>query len=100
MQREWGQLVVKIACSRLTMMSTVGAGQPINIGQRHDVLADKTLIERTGGRLKLHHPTPREVVMVHDEPWEGNCRAETRKPHNTTGLDRDAPRTAFRTSRR
>ena len=35
---------------------------------------DNWLIEtlQGGARLMLHRPTPREVVLTHDEPWEGN----------------------------
>ncbi len=46
----------------------------IAIGTRLEPLVDEFLIERmTGGaELRMHRPTPREVVIVHDAPWEGN----------------------------
>ena len=25
-----------------------------------------------GAQRRLHHPIPREIVMVRDQPWEGN----------------------------
>ncbi len=48
--------------------------KPIDIGSRRELFVDDALIERLAGKaeLRLHHPTPREVVMVHDAPWEGN----------------------------
>jgi len=38
------------------------------------LFVDGFLIERMDGEveLRLHPPTPREVAMVHDKPWEGN----------------------------
>jgi hypothetical protein len=46
----------------------------IDIGSRRELMVDDHLIEdlRGGAELRLHHPTPREVVLVHDKPWEGN----------------------------
>ncbi len=50
------------------------ADEPIDIGSRRELFTDTTLIQQVGGQLqlRLHHPTPREIAMVHDEPWEGN----------------------------
>ena len=52
----------------------VGAAEPTNIGSRRELFTDTALIQRIDGQLelRLHHPIPREIVMVHDEPWEGN----------------------------
>ena len=45
----------------------------VDIGSRLEMFVDRFLIERMDGtHLKLHKPTAREVVIVHDEPWEGN----------------------------
>jgi hypothetical protein len=46
----------------------------INIGKRREVLWDDYLIDsnRTTATLRLHAPQPREVVMGHGEPWEGD----------------------------
>jgi len=44
----------------------------IDIGARRELFVDQYLIESVDGvRLQLHHPQPREVSLVHDEPWEG-----------------------------
>jgi hypothetical protein len=50
---------------------------PVDIGTRRELLADGHLVDRLRGsaRLVLHHPTPGEIVMVHDAPWEGNTCA-------------------------
>lgn len=49
------------------------AGETTNIGDRRELFVDNALIESMSGeaQLRLHHPTPREIVMQHDEPWEG-----------------------------
>jgi hypothetical protein len=52
------------------------AAQPIDIGSRLEPLVDDYLIESLKGvALTLHEAVPREVAIVHDEPWEGNCCA-------------------------
>lgn len=47
---------------------------PIRIDSRLELFIDKYLIEELKGnaKVKLHQPTPGEIVMVHDEPWEGS----------------------------
>ena len=44
-----------------------------HIGSRREVMADDFLVARLGegARLCLHHPVPREAVLVTDKPWEG-----------------------------
>ena len=45
----------------------------MDIGNRLELFVDDCLVERTrGAERRLHHPTTREVVMVHDAPWEGS----------------------------
>ena len=46
----------------------------VAIGTRRELFVDDYLVERMSGRadLRLHHPTPREVVFETDRPWEGN----------------------------
>ncbi len=47
---------------------------PILIDSRLELFVDKHIIADLKGEAEviLHHPTPQEVVMVHDEPWEGS----------------------------
>jgi len=44
-----------------------------DIGSRRELFVDDILVERLGGKaeLRLQTPVPREVVIVHDAPWEG-----------------------------
>jgi len=45
----------------------------LDIGSRLELLVDDFLIERFEGTaaLRMHEPVPREIVLVHDAPWEG-----------------------------
>ena len=47
----------------------------IPIGSRRELFWDEYLIdtEKTTAELKLHKPQPKEVVIHHTEPWEGDC---------------------------
>lgn len=46
---------------------------PIDIGTRRELFVDDHLIQKFDGdiSLRLNHPTPREIVITHDAPWEG-----------------------------
>ena len=59
---------------KATQQSASAADAALDIASRRELFLDEFLIEKlTGGaRLVLHRPTPREVVVVHDQPWEGN----------------------------
>ena len=45
-----------------------------DIGSRRELFVDDGLVERLSGgaQLRLHHPVPREMAVVHDAPWEGS----------------------------
>ncbi len=46
---------------------------PVRIGTRRELFIDDFLITRLEGATRqLHHPTPRDVVLTHDAPWEGS----------------------------
>jgi hypothetical protein len=46
---------------------------PIDIRSRLELLVDGYLIDRmNGATLMLHSPSPQEVAIVFDRPWEGN----------------------------
>ena len=56
------------------LLARTGAPEKIlNIGSRLELFVDDFLIEQLRGdaELHLHHPRPRETVLVHDAPWEG-----------------------------
>ena len=44
------------------------------IGTRRELFVDDILIDRIegGAALRLNHPVPQEIVLNHDEPWEGS----------------------------
>ena len=45
----------------------------IELGNRRELFIDKYLIDCIDGAcLKLHAPIARDIVITHDEPWEGN----------------------------
>ncbi len=46
---------------------------PIDLGSRRELFVDEFLIaQKSGLELRLHSPTPKEIVMVRDAPWEGS----------------------------
>ena len=62
--------VLILACAVISSI----AQEPIDIGSRWELFVDDYLIDELSGeaRVILHHPTPQEVAIVYDEPWEGN----------------------------
>jgi hypothetical protein len=49
------------------------AEEVLDLGTRRELFVDEFLIaQKTDLELQLHSPTPREIVMVRDEPWEGS----------------------------
>lgn len=79
----------------LTLASNTFA-QPtkaIDVGSRRELFVDTTLIERFEGKaeLKLHHPTPREIALTFDKPWEGNTSG-----YSTVFKDGDVYRMYYR----
>ena len=55
----------------------VCAVEPIEIGSRLELFVDDYLIDKMEGEARLHlnKPEPHEVVLVTDQPWEGNTCA-------------------------
>lgn len=53
------------------------AAEPVDIGSRLEMFVDSFLVDRFEGdaKLHLHKPKAHEVVLVTDEPWEGNTCA-------------------------
>jgi hypothetical protein len=48
----------------------------LDIGSRRELFVDDYLIDSLEGvELRMHTPEPREVVLVCDQPWEGNISA-------------------------
>ena len=46
----------------------------IDIGSRRELFVDDFVIDKLTGEaeLRMHHPRPREIAIVHDAPWEGS----------------------------
>lgn len=61
----------------LALGTVLHAAEPLEIGSRLEPLVDDYLISQMSGDVhqQLHQPTPREVVLVTGEPWEGNTSA-------------------------
>jgi len=49
--------------------------QTIDLGSRLELMVDDYLIAGMKGEIafRMHSPTPKEIVMVHDAPWEGSA---------------------------
>lgn len=67
------RLPLTVAVLALTAAAASATSGPVEIGGRRELFVDDALIERLDGRaeLRLHEPVPREIVLTHDEPWEG-----------------------------
>jgi hypothetical protein len=87
------RLILFWAATLLVVSDATRADEPIDLGSRLDLFVDPYLIERTTGKaeLRLHHPTPREVAIVHDQPWEG-----TASGYHTVFRDGDRYRMYYR----
>jgi len=50
------------------------SGVVVDIGSRRELFVDDFMIERLDGKaeVRLHRPSPREVVLVFDAAWEGS----------------------------
>ncbi|MEE2706634.1 MAG: hypothetical protein VX988_06260 [Planctomycetota bacterium] len=71
---------LQITLSALLLTAAIPAGSSaddaavVDIRSRRELFVDAFLIESLTGEARqiLHHPTPREVVLVTDQTWEGN----------------------------
>jgi hypothetical protein len=72
------QIAVMLIVTCVCLPSLQLRGQEtLDIGSRLEPLLDDFLLQRLDGdaRFRLHKPQPREVVLVADQPWEGNTSA-------------------------
>ncbi len=66
-------MMTAVLIAMLGAAATPTAGAALDIGSRRELLVDSWLIESMDGvALRLNSPTPREISIVFDEPWEGN----------------------------
>ena len=68
-------------------------GGVADIGSRRELFVDSFLVQelKGGAELRQHHPVPQAVVMVFDQPWEGNATA-----YNAVFKDGDRYRMNYR----
>lgn len=75
--------------------ASLPAAEPevLDIGSRRELFVEDTLVDSLGGaaQLRLHHPTPQNVAIVHDKPWEG-----TGSGYHTVFRDGDLYRMYYR----
>lgn len=77
-----------------TWGSAAEPATPLEIGSRRELFVDDTLIESLrDARRQLHAPTPREIAIEHDAPWEGAGSA-----YHTVVRDGDLYRLYYRGS--
>src|SRR5690349_18483796 len=63
-------LVVAMAALHSTL--NLRAGEPVRIDGQRELFVDDYLIDRQSGTtLQLQQPRERDIVFVHDAPWEG-----------------------------
>ena len=69
------------------------AQDAIDVGSRRELFVDDYLLEKLAGdaRRTLYHPTPKELALTHEEPWEG-----TGSGYHTVFQDRDAGGVLYR----
>lgn len=69
-----GLIVLSLISIALAETSAARAADPLDIGSQRELFVDEMFIESLDGEARqlLHSPTPREVVLVCDQPWEGN----------------------------
>ncbi len=64
--------VAVLLLNTTAVLYAVEGDEAIDIGSRRELFVDDHLIETLrDARRQLHHPTPREIAIVHDAPWEG-----------------------------
>jgi hypothetical protein len=66
--------ITVLAVLALTGTALAQDVEPVAIGSRLELMVDDYLIETLSGgaAFRMHRPIPREVVLDHNEPWEGS----------------------------
>jgi len=71
MQKSYHVLIVTLNLVA-AILSVAQTAEPIDIGSRRKLFVDDYLIGMLeDARRQLHHPTPREIAIVHDAPGKG-----------------------------
>ena len=71
---QWWALVLLLCLLSETPAGAQEGDAPIDIGSRRELFVDGFLVQTLEGEARqiLQRPVPREVVLVCDQPWEGN----------------------------
>jgi hypothetical protein len=68
-------MLIQVLFALMTLTAAVSASQatePVDIGSRRELFVDRCLIETMSNTtLQLHRPTPAEIVLKREHPWEG-----------------------------
>ena len=65
--------LVVFLCVGVACVATAAEPGALDVESERQLFVDRYLFgDVSGVELRLHHPRPREVVLVCDEPWEGN----------------------------
>jgi hypothetical protein len=66
--------LVLLALAFLPLARAAEVSSPVSIGNRRELFVHDALIERLAGgaALRLHRPEAKEIVLIHDAPWEGS----------------------------
>ena len=66
----------RISCLGLVLLGSaaIAWATPLDIGSQRELMVDDYLIEQFSGgaELELHQPVKREIVLTHENPWEGS----------------------------
>jgi len=74
--RMWVLPLLVVSASAGVGGSAARGTEPLPIGSRLEPFVDDYLIETMkGAELRLHSPTPKEIAITFDKPWEGNVSA-------------------------
>ncbi|MFO7901582.1 MAG: hypothetical protein R6U98_02885 [Pirellulaceae bacterium] len=83
-RRHWLKLASVAGATAVTTplcsgdVSAAETGGIVDIGSRRELFVDEYLIEKLhNARRVLHHPTPREISLARNKPWEGNSSGYT-----------------------
>lgn len=68
------RLALTVCLLAMTVFAVAAPPDDHDIGSRRELFVDEALVERMSGKaeLRLHHPVPQEIVLEHNEPWEGS----------------------------
>lgn len=74
---KWGGWLTSLLSLLVLGTATAAEDAPIAIGSRLELVTDQAVVETLSGsaRLQVQSPQPQDVVLVTDQPWEGNTCA-------------------------